>query len=249
MKNNIVLWQGDCLVEMDKIKSHSIDLILTDLPYGTTTCKWDTVIPFDKMWKETIRVLKPNGSFITTCTQPFTSFLIVSNPKMYRHRWFFQKSKTADFLLGAYRPLNYIEDVIVFSNANYHPNAKNKATYNPQIIDGKQAINKGQVKSENLNAISYRPNPTYLKSKRREGLLPKSLIAFKNESGFHPTQKPTALFEYLIRTYSNEEDTILDISMGSGTTMVACKHTNRNGIGIEKERKYYDIAVGRVESE
>lgn len=249
MKNKIELWNGDCLVEMEKIKPSSVDLILTDLPYGTTTCKWDVIIPFEKMWKESIRILKPNGSFITTSTQPFTSFLIVSNPKMYRHRWFFQKSKTADFLLGAYRPLNYIEDIIVFSKGNYHPNAKNKATYNPQILIGKQAINKGQDKSENLNSISYRPNPTYLKSKTRDGLLPKSLIAFKNESGLHPTQKPVLLYEYLIKTYSNEQETILDIAMGVGTTMVACKHTNRNGIGIEKERKYYDIAVERIESE
>ncbi|QHB38634.1 DNA methyltransferase [Flavobacterium phage vB_FspS_tooticki9-1] len=246
-------FQGDCLVEMDKIEDKSIDMILCDLPYNTTEAVWDLIIPFELLWKQYERVIKDNGSIVLTAQQPFTSAVVMSNTKLFKHTFIWEKDKCANFLAGSYQPLKIHEEILVFSKGGFTHNAKIKATYNSQLTDRKPRVQDTSIKerSAGMNALLPRPNPTKLKSSDNfmaDKNLAKSVIYFATEhkDRLHPTQKPIALMEYLIKTYTNEGETVLDNCMGSGTTGVACKKTGRHFIGIEKDENYYNVAVRRV---
>ncbi len=320
---------GDCLIESDKIESGSVDLILTDLPYGTTACSWDEIIPFEPMWKMFYRVLRPNGFIVLTASQPFTTKLIASNIDNFSHQWIWQKEQGSNPLLANKMPMKNFEDVLVFSNEptkhdtkGEHPqrlyfkkvidfiglnkktiienvgqcadhcfrtdstqyglctantynklieiynidkmegfiewealnkenkefrsklieefDRKNPRVYNPQMTEGKEYVSGGGY-IKHLDQIVEGGN---ISDKR----YPTAIIQFatgKNKS-VHPTQKPTELLEYLIKTYTNEGMTVFDATMGSGSTGVACKNTNRNFIGIEKDENYYNVAVRRL---
>jgi site-specific DNA-methyltransferase (adenine-specific) len=231
------LHNGDCLQILPSIPSGSIDAIITDLPYGTTACKWDTVIEFAPMWEQVKRVLKPKGAFITTASQPFTSALIMSNPSMFKYAWVWEKV-TGSGLLAKYRPVINHEDIPVFSNGSHN--------YYPILTKRERPITqKMRKKSEAYKYQNYGDERVYTH------VNPKSIITFQNRNGggkIHPTQKPVALYEYLIKTYTNEGETVLDIAMGSGTTIEAAERTGRNSIGIEKDEVIFQSAVLRLKS-
>ena len=233
---------GDCLDEMSKLDNKSIDLILTDPPYGITQCKWDNVIPFEPMWKELKRVIKDNGCIALFGTEPFSSALRMSNIKQFKYDWYWEKSHSTGFLNAYKQPLRTIELISIFY--------KKQVSYNPQIKD--KDVNKVRP----YRKIGGKKAGVYAESGYQVGggrklsnkkTLPKNLIYFSsNTKKIHPTQKPVALLEYLIKTYTNENDTVLDFTMGSGSTGVACKNTNRNFTGIENNQKYYEIAKTRI---
>jgi len=226
------LFQGDCLDIMPLIPDNSIDCIITDPPYGTTACKWDSIIPFDKMWEQLNRIIKPNGAIVLHCSQPFTSALVMSNAKNYRHQWVWNKNNSAGFATAKIRPFAICEDILVFG--------LNKVNYYPQMTNGKMRKKGGYSSSDNYG---LKPTISY-----NDEYYPKNLINISNASQNgkqHPTQKPIELMEYLIKTYTNESETVLDFTMGSGSTLVASKNLNRKFIGIEKEPKYYEIACQR----
>lgn len=238
---NIDLYNGNCLIESDKIKDNSVDLILTDLPYGVLNkrTEWDVIIPFDKMWKMVDRILKPNGVFITTSKQPFTSQLIMSNIQDFRYTLVWEKSKSTGYLNSKKMPLVAHEDIVVFY--------KKLPTYNPQMVNG-TPYDKGKAVRD---TESYGKQTKEIHVKNENGLrFPRSVQYFvtaESEGGFHPTQKPVKLFEWLIKTYSNEGDVVCDITMGSGTTGVSAINTNRNFIGIEMSPEYFEISKNRIE--
>lgn len=231
----INLFPGDCLEQMSKFKDSSIDMVLTDPPYGTTACKWDSVIPFEPMWEQLKRIVKPNGAIVLTASQPFTTALICSNPKDFRYCWVWKKSRPTLFQHANRRPMKGFEDVLVFGKCK---------TYNPQgLIEVDRKVSRtcgGKVLGDNW----YSKN-TYKQTKTG---YPNGIIDIPNEGNTqHPTQKPVALMEYLIRTYTNENDVVLDFTMGSGTTGVAAVNTGRNFVGIELDTKYYSIAKDRIQ--
>ena len=235
---------GDCLDEMSKLDNKSIDLILTDPPYGITQCKWDNVIPFEPMWKELKRVIKDNGCIALFGTEPFSSALRMSNIKQFKYDWYWEKSHSTGFLNAYKQPLRTIELISIFY--------KKQVFYNPQIKDKDLNKIRPYKKLGGKTASVYSKNGyqvggvTKLSNKKT---LPKNLIYFpSNTKKIHPTQKPVALLEYLIKTYTNDNDTVLDFTMGSGSTGVACKNINRNFIGIEKDNEYFNIAKDRIES-
>lgn len=251
MKNQILL--GDCLELMKDIPNESIDMILCDLPYGTTACKWDTIIPFDKLWKQYERIIKPNGAIILTASQPFTSALVMSNLKLFRYELIWEKNFSGGFILAKKQPMKYHENILVFY--------KNQPTYNPIFEKYSDTTknrfkNNGKVNSSKLQSVNYINEIQGIKRvqdeiKLERGAYPKSVQKIKgvpncNGVRLHPTQKPVALFEYLIKTYTNENDLILDNCAGSGTTAIACLNANRQFIVMEKEQKYYDIIQQRV---
>ena len=235
------LIQGDCLEEMKNIPDGSVDMILTDPPYGTTACKWDSIIPLEPMWKELKRIIKSNGAIVMTASQPFTTTLIASNMDMFKYCWVWEKSHPTGFALSKKRPLKYQEDVCVFYGK--------QSTYNPQMWNGKP--NHGDnnyLKGLNTNSSSQ-PNLKAVKARKDGVKYPRDIIKVNSHNRAdlsHPTQKPVPLMEYLIKTYTNENETILDFTMGSGTTGVACKNTNRNFIGIELDKDYFKIAQKRI---
>lgn len=240
--NDLWLMQGDCLERMKEIPDGSVDMVLTDPPYGTTACKWDSIIPLEPMWEQLKRIIKPNGAIVMTASQPFTSVLICSNLRMYRYNWIWKKTKSANYAQAPYMPLKNYEDVTVFSSATIAANSKNRMIYNPQGVIQVDKICKGN------RASAFRPN-----RKDQEDYIqkltgyPKQVLDFSNEvKTSHPTQKPVALMEYLIKTYTNEGETVLDFTMGSGTTGVAAKNLNRKFIGIELDETYFNIAKGRI---
>lgn len=238
----IELIHGDCLDLMKKIPDGSIDLVLTDPPYGTTACKWDTIIPFEPMWEQLKRVTKKNGAIVLFGSQPFTSALVMSNPKMFKYDITWNKGNTTGFLNAKKMPLRKHEDILVFSEA------KNGAyTYNPIMRIGKMRKKGRDVDSDVRVYGSYKAsvsiNNTYY---------PTSIVdigTVYRVKNVHPTQKPVALMEYLIKTYTNEGETVLDFTMGSGTTGVACQNLNRNFIGIELDETYYNIAKQRIDAQ
>ena len=237
----VTLLHGDCLDIMPTLEAASVDAILTDLPYGTTACAWDEIIPFEPMWAQVKRLLKPRGVFVTTASQPFTSKLVMSNPKWFKYCWVWDKKSTADFLLSKVRPMKYHEDICVFSDKGH--------TYNPQMKMG--AINHSHGNSKNIHISRFTNFSTTNPPDVLDGLkYPRSIIEIgkypTTKENIHPTQKPVALYEYLIRTYTNEGDTVLDICAGSGTTGVAAIRTGRNAILIEKDAKYFEVMKGRV---
>lgn len=239
------IYLGDCLEIMKLIPEKSIDMVLCDLPYGTTICKWDAIIPFDKLWEQYERIVKPNGAIVLTASQPFTSALLMSKPKWFRHEWIWQKNRGSNFALLKWQPFKEHESVLVFSKetANYYPIKEERSE------SGKSRCAytfNNKVTSETINNQTFYNQDGERRSLDENLRNPSSIQKFNTEVGFHPTQKPTALFEYLINTYSKEGETILDNCIGSGTTAIACKRTGRNFIGIEMEQKYFDIATKRI---
>lgn len=228
------LYHGDCLDVMAGLPDASVDMILCDLPYGTTACKWDTVIPFEPLWAQYRRVAKRNAAIVLTASQPFTTSLIASNMREFRYCWVWDKTKGGNFALARKQPMKSHEDVCVFYRA--------QPTYNPEMeVRGAVRKKGGGKASDNFGivpSVSY--NNTYF---------PKSIIQFSTGSRVdhhHPTQKPVALMEYLIRTYTHEGEAVLDNCMGSGTTGVACANTGRRFVGIERDDKYFAIASERI---
>ena len=241
----IELMQGDCLEKMKDIPDKSIDMILCDLPYGTTACKWDTIIPFEPLWEQYKRIIKDNGAIVLFGSEPFSSALRMSNIENYKYDWKWLKSRTVGFLNAKNAPLKKNEDVIVFSNGKTANNNKNRMVYFPQ---GLREINKikKSVSQGNETVVGNRPSRNKDYVAKYEGY-PNNILEFKNENKqVHPTQKPVALLEYLIKTYTLEWETVLDNCMGSGSTGVACKNLNRNFIGIELDEEYFEIAKERI---
>ena len=247
-KKEILL--GDCLELMKDIPNGSIDMILCDLPYGTTACKWDVIIPFEPLWEQYHRIIKDNGAIVLTASQPFTSALVMSNPKMFKYCWTWKKSTSSNFLQSNYQPRKIHEDILIFSKgkASFTKNG-GKMNYFPQMWGEAKNTNTNTTAGKSLKSWNGRMRDDYnIVSKNDTGKrFPESIIEFKTDKDkLHPTQKPVALFEYLIKTYTNEGDLILDNTAGSGTTAIACLNTNRQFIVMEKEQKYYDIILKRV---
>lgn len=240
--NEVKLYKGDCLLEMSNIPDKSIDLILCDLPYGTTKCSWDIIIPFDELWKQYNRIIKDNGCIILFGQEPFSSFLRTSNISMYKYDIYWEKERLTNIMQVKHRPGKTIETISIFY--------KNQPTYNPQMIryDGPKRSNK--VKNGKLGSLVDDSNSKKVHEYIDTGYrYPTQIWKFKRDvlkSNLHPTQKPVALLEELIKTYSNEGDVVLDNCMGSGSTGVACLNTNRDFIGIEKDEKYFNIAKERI---
>ena len=241
------IYEGDCLEVMKEIDDNSIDMILCDLPYGTTACKWDIIISFDKLWEQYERIIKPNGAIILTASQPFTSVLILSNPKLFRYELIYEKTLASNFVHAKYQPLKCHENILIFSKSGAAQGTKSPMKYFP-IHEVGIPYNKG-VSNKKREGLANGMNGAVLINGNGDRK-PRSVIKFSNADRrniLHPTQKPVALFEYLIKTYTNEGDVILDNCIGSGTTAIAALKTGRKFIGIEKEKKYVDIANNRIE--
>ena len=242
---NIELYCGDCLKLMKDIPDKSVDMILCDLPYGTTECKWDKFIDNKSMWEHYNRILKESGNIILFASQPFTTKLIESNSKMFRYEIIWIKTRPTGFANANYRPMKKHENILIFTKASTSTAGNNHATYNPQgLIECERKVKRtsrgyqGERQNSKDEYVSKFTN------------YPTSIVEFPSEGKtVHPTQKPVDLLEYLIKTYSNDGEVVLDNCMGSGSTGVACKHTNRKFIGIEIEEKYFNIAKKRIEEE
>lgn len=230
------IYNCDCMEMLKEIKSESIDSIITDPPYGTTACKWDSVIDLPLMWEQLKRIIKPNGAIVMTASQPFTTVLISSNLKMFKYEWIWEKPQGTNPMNAKVMPLKSHENILVFYS--------NKPNYNPQMWQS--------TPYSGFSSDSSKIGEVYgfAKSKHRsnpEGTrYPKTVLRFKQDKGLHPTQKPVALMEYLIKTYTNENETVLDFTMGSGTTGVACVNTNRKFIGAELDKDYYEASIKRI---
>ena len=231
---------GDCLELLKDLEDASIDMLMVDLPYGTTACSWDSVIPLDLLWEQYNRVCKKNAAMVFTCQQPFTTSLAASNLKNLKYEWIWEKPQGTNPMSANYMPLKSHENVLVFARAT--------PTYNPQMEKGKpysgfksDSAKIGEVYGSRCTS-KHRDNP--------EGSrYPKTVQRWKQEKGYHPTQKPVVMMEYLIKTYTNEGDVVLDNTMGSGTTGVACVRNNRNFVGMESDKKYFDICQKRITAE
>jgi DNA modification methylase len=240
MESKII--NGECIHEMSKIPNGTIDMILCDLPYGTTQCKWDTIIPFNDLWEQYVRIIKPNGAIVLTACQPFTSNLVMSKPNLFRYSLVWEKSKSTGYLNSKKMPMRSHEDILVFY--------KNLPTYNPQMTEG-LPYDKGKA---NRPTDVYREQKGEIHVKNDTGLrYPRSVQYFKTAESegkvYHPTQKPISLMEWLIKTYTNENDIVLDNCIGSGTTAIAAIRTNRRYIGIELDINFYNITNQRIEEE
>ena len=235
----IKLHKGDCLIEMDKIEDKSVDMILADLPYGTTACKWDTIIPFEPLWEQYERIIKDDGAIVLTASQPFASALVMSNPKLFKYEWIWDKVLPTGFAIAKHQPMKQHEQVLVFG--------KGKVVYNPILTP------REKPRVYNRTHEKYEGSENLQKHDGKDRVLthyqPRTIIKESNANQrgkVHPTQKPVALLEYLIKTYTNENEVVLDSTMGSGSTGVACKNTNRNFIGIELDEDYFNIAEQRI---
>lgn len=239
---SIELWQGDCLELMKKVHDKSVGMILCDLPYGTTRCRWDSTIPFEPLWEQYERIIKDNGAIVLFGSQPFTSVLVCSNIKLFKYEWIYEKTQPSGHLNAKRMPMKYHENILVFY--------KKQPTYNPIKTHGhKRKQSKGQIiGAEQVGDGCYgvQTGANYDSTDR----YPKSIQCFSNglmkQKSVHPTQKPVELLEYMIKTYTNEGDTVLDNCMGSGSTGVACVRTGRSFIGMELDEKYFDIAKQRI---
>lgn len=234
--DSIWLMKGDCLERMKEIESGSVDMVLADVPYGTTQCKWDSVIPLEPMWEQLKRIIKPNGAIVMTASQPFTTTLISSNMKMFKYCLVWEKEQGVNFQLAKKQPLKVHEDVCVFYE--FQP------AYNPQGLIDCSISKSNKGKGGNLgHCSSEKKRENYNQTKTG---YPRSIQKFGRNRGLHPTQKPVALMEYLIKTYTNEGEAVLDFTMGSGTTGVACCNLGRKFIGIEMDDHYFEVARGRI---
>lgn len=244
MNQNIQLYHGDCLEVMKNIPDKSVDMILCDLPYGTTECKWDRFVDNRLMWEHYNRILKESGNIILFASQPFTTKLIESNPKMFRYEIIWIKTRPTGFANANYRPMKKHENILVFTKASTSTAGNNHATYNPQgLIECERKVKRtsrgyqGERQNSKDEYVSKFTN------------YPTSIVEFPSEGKtVHPTQKPVDLLKYLIKTYSNGGETVLDNCMGSGSTGVACVNTNRKFIGIELDENYFNIAKERIEN-
>lgn len=253
MDTNYKLYQGDCLEAMDKLieKGIKFDAIITDPPYGTTACRWDSVIPFEKMWERINKLIKLTGAVVLFGTEPFATKLRMSNFENYRYDWYWKKSKSSLYQHAKNRPMRAIENVCIFSKSKWGHKSQLKdkrMEYNPQGISsiGVKTVTK------NFNAggvVGERPNQIGKQYEAFTGF-PTDVLEFKSITGkscLHPTQKPVDLLEFLVKTYTNEGDLVLDFTMGSGSTGVACLNTNRRFVGIELDKNYFNIAKNRIE--
>ena len=233
------LINGDCLEEMKNIPDGSCDAIICDPPYGTTSCKWDSIIDLELMWEQLKRIIKPNGAIVLTASQPFTTTLIASNMKMFKYCWVWNKKKAGNIFLAKKQPMKVHEDVVVFG--------VNSPSYYPIMVKrDKVKKSKNYGTGESIGGNREREDKTYTYTHKN----PISILEASNanqKGKVHPTQKPVALMEYLIKTYTNENELVLDFTMGSGTTGVACKNLNRKFIGIELDETYFNIAEERIE--
>ena len=237
----INLIQGDCLEKMKEIPDGSVDMILTDPPYGTTACKWDSIIPLEPMWEQLKRIIKPNGAIVLFGSEPFSSAVRSSNYKMFKYDWVWDKNRVTGALNAKKQPLRCYEVISVFY--------LKQPVYKPQgLIDFIKNNSTGVLKNGRSHETTGKINQTENgKYKQTKAGYPKNIIRMSSEVGnVHPTQKPVALMEYLIKTYTNENETVLDFTMGSGTTGVAAKNLNRSFIGIELDENYFDIAKERI---
>lgn len=235
--DSIQLHNGDCLEVMSDIPDKSVDMILCDLPYGTTNCKWDTIIPFEQLWQQYSRITKDNSAIVLFAAQPFTTKLINSNLKNFRYCWYWKKNNVTGGIYCKYQPMRCIEDICVFY--------KKMPKYYPQ---GLKELKKPIVKQPRQSSVY---NEKKIPTVQTHIGYPKHLLEFKNDAvgnkkRLHPTQKPVDLLEYLVKTYTNKSDVVLDNCMGSGSTGVACVNTARNFIGIEKDSHYYNVAAARI---
>ena len=234
------IYNEDCLEGMKRIPDKSVDMILCDLPYGTTACKWDTIIPFEPLWEQYERVIKDNGAIVLTAGQPFTSALVMSNPKRFKYCWTWDKVTAKGHLVAKIRPMQQTEDIVVFG--------KGRIQYYPIMEDrekDRKDVDTEYSRTEIMGGEVKRKRKKVVRTKK----YPKTILTFSNASQkgkVHPTQKPVALFEYLIKTYTNEGETVLDNCMGSGTTAIACMNTDRNYIGFELDEDYYEAASNRI---
>jgi len=237
--NNLWLMQGDCLERMKEIPDGSIDMILADPPYGTTACKWDSIIPLEPMWTQLKRVIKPNGAIVLFGQEPFSSYLRISNIKGYKYDWIWDKVKQGAFATAKYAPLKQHELISVFSKTG------GKTVYNPQMVKMEKSRTGKIYASSDSASVKYNDGVERTYTEK----YPKTIIVESNASQIgkvHPTQKPVALMEYLIKTYTNEGETVLDFTCGSGSTGVAAVNLNRNFIGIELDENYFNIAKNRI---
>ena len=239
-KENYKLYLGDCLQVMDMLieEDVKVDCILTDPPYGTTACKWDTIIPLDEMWSRLNKLIKPNGAIILFGSEPFSSALRMSNIKNYKYDWKWDKVRGVGHLNAKRRPMMCIEDIMIFYNK--------QCIYNPQMRER----DKPRQSMNNATQQVYGKSKENFKGEKLNKKYPINLITFskssQNDMIFHPTQKPVDLLEYLVKTYTNENDLVLDFTMGSGSTGVACINTKRKFIGIELDENYFNIATNRI---
>ena len=236
----INLMLGDCLERMKEIESGSVDMILTDPPYGTTACKWDSIIPLEPMWAELKRIIKPNGAIVLFGSEPFSSVLRIGNIKQYKYDWIWKKTRPSGSMLAKKQPLRNTENISVFY--------RSPPSYNPQmsevkrVVENKRTVDKGAIVGNQMLTRKF----------DNKGLAyPRTVLEFKNPNhkSLHPTQKPVALMKYLIKTYTNESETVLDFTMGSGSTGVAAKNLNRKFIGIELDETYFNIAKTRIDKQ
>jgi len=234
-----ILMHGDCLELMDKIPDGSVDMVMADPPYGTIACGWDSIIPLGPMWEQLKRVIKPNGAIVMTASQPFTTTLISSNMEMFKYCWVWEKNTGTNFFHAKRQPIRYTEDIVVFIDG--------VCFYNPQKTTGHIPTNSG-IGRNSGNVYSGKSKVDYHGGDTTR--YPKNIIQFDTVNNYkrtHPTQKPITLMEYLIKTYTNDGETVLDFCMGSGTTGVACANLGRKFIGIEKDDKYFEIAKNRID--
>lgn len=241
------VYNEDCLIGMKSIPDGSIDMILCDLPYGTTACKWDSVLDLNKLWLEYERIITDNGAIILTATQPFTTQLISSNLKLFKYEIIWVKSRPNGHLEAKNKPMRKHENILIFSKGASANGCKNRITYNPQGLVKVERYNRNSTDTDNYG--SRKSRPVGLITKQEYTNYPTTIWEFGSEGKtIHPTQKPVELMEYLIKTYTNEGETVLDNCMGSGTTAIACINTNRNYIGFEKEEKYFKIIQERIKN-
>lgn len=242
------IYLGDCLEVMKRIPDKSVDMVLTDPPYGTTACKWDSVIPFEPMWEQLKRVTKDNGAIVLFGNEPFSTMLRASNISWYKYEWYWRKERGTNFLNFQYQPAKVVENIMVFGNLATSYSKKGTLKYYPQMEEGKAYKQRQGGVGESVGRDeSTRQNKKNIITVNNGTRFPNNILDYTNEKGAHPTQKPVPLMEYLIKTYTQEGETVLDFTIGSGTTAVACVNLNRHFIGIEKEPTYYEIAKRRVE--
>ena len=238
------LYHGDCLDILPTLEAGSIDAVIADIPYGTTACAWDSVIPFAPMWAGIKHVIKPRAAVVLFGSQPFTSALVMSNPKWFKYEWIWEKSKATGHALSKVRPLKSHENILVFCDGaeNYNPQKENGAPYKSPYSRAGNNYQKKQDAAFNTGSVRY----DNTSGERFPRTVMKYKDAYYTDGNLHPTQKPVALYEYLIKTYTNENETVLDFCMGSGSTIVAAKNLNRRAIGIEKDERYFEIAKKRL---
>lgn len=248
----IDLYNGDCLEVMDKLIADGVvvDAIITDPPYGTTACKWDSIIPFDDMWLRLNKLIKPNGAIVLFGSEPFSSALRISNIKNYKYDWIWVKNRPIGHTQAKNKPMNKYENIMIYSDGvTVHKGQSIKRMdYYPQgLVRVDRVVKNSNSDLEKGSDSGFSKRPSHKKEYHQEFTnYPHNVLEFNLDRGLHPTQKPVALMEYLIKTYTNENELVLDFTMGSGTTGVACKNLNRNFIGIELDEKYFTIASERI---